>query len=67
MCRRSVRLVGACHKFITLGAACLGAYLGVGAIHLTRQNIYLGVYPGYYGTCTSTAMMIVDFLVVYLF
>ena len=46
--RRSVRLMGAC--YIVLGAACLGAYPGVGAFHLTRQNSYLGAYPGYYGT-----------------
>ena len=39
--RRSVRLAGACH--IALGTACLGAY------QLTRQNNYLGAYPGYYG------------------
>ena len=43
--------MGACH--IALGAACLGAYTGVGAFHSIRQNSYLGSYPGYYGTSTS--------------
>ena len=37
--------MGACH--IALGTACLGAYLGVGAFNSTRQNSYLGAYPGY--------------------
>ena len=36
--------MGACH--VDLGAAYLGAYLGVGAYHLTGQNSYLGAYPG---------------------
>ena len=44
---RCVRLMGTCH--IALGAACLGAYPGVGAFHSTRQNSYLGAYPEYYG------------------
>ena len=39
--------LGACH--IALGAGDLGAYPGVGAIHSTRQNSYLGAYPGDYG------------------
>ena len=49
--------MGACH--IALGAACLGAYPGVGAFHSTRQNSYLGAYPGvgaypgYYGNVPS--------------
>ena len=51
--RGSVRLVGTCH--IALGAVCLGTYPGVGtfpgvgALHSTRQNSYLGAYPGDYG------------------
>ena len=45
--------MGACH--IALGAVCLSVYPGVGAFHSTRQNSYLGAYPGYYGTYTLLA------------
>ena len=34
---------------IALGVACLGAYQGVGAFRSSRQNSYLGAYPGDYG------------------
>ena len=55
--RTSIRLMGTCH--IALGAACLGTYPGVGALHLTRQSCYLSAYPGvdaypgYYGNWRS--------------
>ena len=39
------------HLLYCPGAACLpGAYPGVGAFHSTRQNSYLGAYPGDYGS-----------------
>ena len=54
---RTVRLMGACH--IALGAACLGAYPGVGTYHSIRKNSSLGAYlgvgacPGYYSIYTK--------------
>ena len=46
-------MVGTCHS--ALCEANLGAYPGLGALHLPRKKSYLGIYPrvgtylGYYG------------------